>query len=87
MGSTAACVLIVGNRLYAANVGDSRAILCSEGKAIELTWDHNLSRTDEKLRIQAAGGLDVGKVCLYILKCLTFQYVGPRTFASDESVW
>jgi serine/threonine protein phosphatase PrpC len=39
-GSCALVVLIVGDMCYIANVGDSRAILCRNGKAINLSHDH-----------------------------------------------
>jgi protein phosphatase 2C family protein 2/3 len=61
-GSTAIMVLILGDRIYCANIGDSRAIISSEGRAIELSWDQNLSREDEKSRIKDNGGLEMGKV-------------------------
>jgi serine/threonine protein phosphatase PrpC len=41
MGSTAAAVVIDRDRLYVASVGDSRAYLVRDGKAIQLTSDHN----------------------------------------------
>jgi protein phosphatase 2C family protein 2/3 len=39
-GATACVVLIVGNRIFTANVGDSRAVLCRSGSALNLTFDH-----------------------------------------------
>jgi len=39
--------LIVGNKLYCANVGDARGILCRNGKAIDLSVDHKAKRADE----------------------------------------
>lgn len=39
-GATACCVLIIGNRIYCANVGDSRAVICRSQKAINLSFDH-----------------------------------------------
>jgi serine/threonine protein phosphatase PrpC len=39
-GATACITLIFGNRAYIANVGDSRAVLCRNGKAINLSHDH-----------------------------------------------
>ena len=55
-GSTAATVLLLGRRLFAANVGDSRVVLCrSGGQCVELTSDHKPSRPDEAARVRAAG--------------------------------
>ena len=39
-GATLVCVLVVGNRVFCANVGDSRAVLCRNAKAINLSLDH-----------------------------------------------
>lgn len=32
--------LVLGNKLVCANVGDARAILCRNGKALDLSIDH-----------------------------------------------
>ena len=55
-GSTGVIVLIVGDRIICANVGDSRAILSRKRKPICLSRDHKPSDPDEKLRIEEAGG-------------------------------
>ncbi|KAL6564399.1 hypothetical protein OROMI_015849 [Orobanche minor] len=71
-GSTAAIVLLVNGEFLVANVGDSKALLCSqkffshndndEGALLgeiyaeELTRDHHPDREDEKARIEAAAG-------------------------------
>ncbi|CAK9027783.1 unnamed protein product [Durusdinium trenchii] len=63
-GSTAVCAMLHGNpklgtalRLVLAHVGDSRAILCRAGQAVQVTEDHKPDRIDEKKRIERAGGL------------------------------
>ncbi|XP_023541902.1 probable protein phosphatase 2C 76 [Cucurbita pepo subsp. pepo] len=56
-GSTASTALLVGNHLYVANVGDSRAIISKGGEAIPLSEDHKPNRTDERRRIEKAGGV------------------------------
>eukprot|EP00930_Biecheleria_cincta_P072310 TRINITY_DN5971_c0_g2_i2.p1 TRINITY_DN5971_c0_g2~~TRINITY_DN5971_c0_g2_i2.p1 ORF type:complete len:511 (+),score=108.45 TRINITY_DN5971_c0_g2_i2:510-2042(+) len=63
-GSTAVCAMLHGNpklgtalRLVLAHVGDSRAILCRAGQAVQVTEDHKPDRLDEKKRIERAGGL------------------------------
>lgn len=43
-GATAVVVLIMGNKLVCANVGDARAVLCRNGKALDLSLDHKASR-------------------------------------------
>ena len=39
-GATAVVCVILGNKLICANVGDARAILCRNGKALDLSHDH-----------------------------------------------
>lgn len=55
-GSTACTVLVLGDKLYSANLGDSRAVLCRKGRAVDLTIDHKPGRPDERTRIAKAGG-------------------------------
>ncbi|MED6207544.1 putative protein phosphatase 2C 59 [Stylosanthes scabra] len=47
---------IVGDRLLVANVGDSRAVICRGGNAIAVSRDHKPDQTDERQRIENAGG-------------------------------
>nr|CDS26069.1 protein phosphatase 2C [Hymenolepis microstoma] len=42
--------------LYVANAGDSRAVLCRAGAAVELSEDHKPEDPPERARINAAGG-------------------------------
>lgn len=54
-GSTAVtAILINGQKLVVANVGDSRAVICKSGKAIQLSVDHEPSK--EKPDIESRGG-------------------------------
>lgn len=61
-GTTATIVLHRGDKLYVAHVGDSHGVLASKAagtaqvKAVSLTTDHKPTRTDERARIEAAGG-------------------------------
>lgn len=55
-GSTATTVLILGNRLYCSNAGDSRTVLCRNFSPIALSIDHKPARPDEAQRIRDAGG-------------------------------
>jgi len=55
-GSTVISCLIVNGVIYVANVGDSRAVLSSNGKAIPMSRDHKPNREDEKSRIEKLGG-------------------------------
>lgn len=64
-GTSAAVALIVNNKLYVANVGDSRALLCKTDKhgvhkVIQLSVDHDLTNEDELLRLENIG-LDLPK--------------------------
>ncbi|XP_058191474.1 uncharacterized protein LOC131308546 isoform X2 [Rhododendron vialii] len=71
-GSTATVILLADGKILVANVGDSKALLCSEefqspseAKASnglphfcakELTSDHHPDRDDERYRVESAGG-------------------------------
>ncbi|CAM9355359.1 unnamed protein product [Scytosiphon promiscuus] len=55
-GSTATTCLVMGSRLYMANVGDSRTVVCRGGKLWMASNDHKPSRADEQDRVQRAGG-------------------------------
>ncbi|GMH94028.1 hypothetical protein TrST_g4054 [Triparma strigata] len=61
-GSTCSAAIMFGNRLFAANVGDSRVVLCREGgNVIEMTNDHKPTRPDEAKRVREAGGFILHK--------------------------
>ena len=57
-GSCANVCLIVGDICYIANVGDSRAIMSSNGGTVvePLSKDHKPSEKDEYNRIISGGG-------------------------------
>ncbi|KAI3450353.1 hypothetical protein Pfo_007018 [Paulownia fortunei] len=56
VGSTAVVAVVTPHEIVIANCGDSRAVLCRNGKAVPLSTDHKPDRPDELSRIQAAGG-------------------------------
>lgn len=64
-GSTAVAVWVVSEdrldeeprrTVIAANVGDSRAVMCRNGAALDLTVDHKPNTDSEKARVEALGG-------------------------------
>eukprot|EP00916_Digyalum_oweni_P020299 GHVL01033837.1.p1 GENE.GHVL01033837.1~~GHVL01033837.1.p1 ORF type:complete len:511 (-),score=77.15 GHVL01033837.1:1011-2543(-) len=55
-GCAAVVVVVIGNHVWCANCGDSRAVLCRGGKALQLSRDHRPTELDEKKRIEDAGG-------------------------------
>lgn len=56
VGSAAVVAIVTPDKIIVANCGDSRAVLCRNGKAVPLSNDHKPDRPDELNRIQAAGG-------------------------------
>lgn len=56
VGSTAVVAIVTPQKIIVANCGDSRAVLCRNGKALPLSSDHKPDRPDELNRIQEAGG-------------------------------
>ncbi|XP_018607573.1 protein phosphatase, Mg2+/Mn2+ dependent, 1Nb (putative) isoform X1 [Scleropages formosus] len=55
-GSTVVAAMISPHRLYIANCGDSRAVLCRDGRVYVQTEDHKPFNPHEMERIQNAGG-------------------------------
>ena len=53
-GSTSCVVFLTEKKIYCANAGDSRAVLCRNGQQIELSEDHKPQNEDETKRIDAA---------------------------------
>lgn len=65
-GTTATVVLIYNNKLYVANVGDTRAFMCKTGpdnvlRVRQLSYDHTINDFGEQTRLKQAG-LDVDKI-------------------------
>ncbi|KAK2980946.1 hypothetical protein RJ640_025095 [Escallonia rubra] len=55
-GCTAVAALIVRNKLFVANAGDCRTILCRAGRAHALSKDHVASCLEERERVISSGG-------------------------------
>lgn len=91
-GSTAVSALIYNNTIYVANVGDSRAVLCSNGKAVELSSDHKPNRVDEHNRIINLGGEVVWHGCwrvqgvLALSRAMGDKKLAPYVIAEPEIV-
>lgn len=56
IGCTACVTIITESKIYVANIGDSRCVLCKGGIAINLSKDHKPELEEEKQRIEKAGG-------------------------------
>ena len=50
-GTTAIVVLMTKDKYFTANIGDSRAVLCRNGKAVPLSTDHKPDLPSEHNRI------------------------------------
>ena len=48
--------LLRGRDLFVANAGDSRCVVCRNGKAIDMSLDHKPEDAPELARILKAGG-------------------------------
>nr|CCA26976.1 protein phosphatase 2Crelated / PP2Crelated putativ [Albugo laibachii Nc14] len=68
-GSTCLLAVIRDNIVHIANVGDSRAIICThKGKYISLSRDHKPQVGEERVKIEARGGIVTGyPACFYAI--------------------
>ncbi|VDN90636.1 unnamed protein product [Brugia pahangi] len=55
-GTTACVVIVFKDKVVVGNAGDSRAVLCRDGMAVELSVDHKPEDDIERRRIETAGG-------------------------------
>ncbi|GMT18601.1 hypothetical protein PFISCL1PPCAC_9898 [Pristionchus fissidentatus] len=55
-GTTAVTIIVKNGVIYCANVGDSRAVISKNGRAVPLSYDHKPANENEAKRIVAAGG-------------------------------
>ncbi|XP_021748989.1 protein kinase and PP2C-like domain-containing protein isoform X1 [Chenopodium quinoa] len=91
-GCTAIAAFLVKNKLYIANAGDCRAILCRAGHAVALSRDHVASCLEERDRIIKAGGvvkwqLDtwrVGAAALQVTRSIGDDDLKPAVTAEPE---
>uniref|UniRef100_A0A182X5E1 protein-serine/threonine phosphatase n=1 Tax=Anopheles quadriannulatus TaxID=34691 RepID=A0A182X5E1_ANOQN len=80
-GCTAVVALLHGKDLYVANAGDSRCVVCRNGKALEMSFDHKPEDTVEYQRIEKAGGrvtLDAEEQMISALPDIEKITVGPE---------
>ncbi|XP_019762951.1 probable protein phosphatase 2C 21 isoform X2 [Dendroctonus ponderosae] len=59
-GCTAVVAILKERELYVANAGDSRCIVCRNGNAVEMSFDHKPEDAPERQRIMKAGGKVTG---------------------------
>eukprot|EP01089_Gocevia_fonbrunei_P004862 TRINITY_DN1493_c0_g1_i1.p1 TRINITY_DN1493_c0_g1~~TRINITY_DN1493_c0_g1_i1.p1 ORF type:complete len:266 (+),score=71.21 TRINITY_DN1493_c0_g1_i1:348-1145(+) len=55
-GTTAVTTVVLGNKLYVADVGDSRAVMWRDGKALRISLDHKPDLPSEEKRIRNLNG-------------------------------
>lgn len=75
-GATVVIALVHNNKLFVANVGETRALLCKTDdnsvlRVVQLTVDHSMNNEDELLRLSQLG-LDMNKL-------RNAQYLGNQT--------
>lgn len=83
-GTSAVVALVYRGRLYVANVGDSRALLCKTDnnqvlRVVQLSVDHDLRNEDELLRLSQLG-LDVESIRQGMFVSLHRSYLAKRRF-------
>lgn len=89
-GSTCVVAVVRGDNLVVANAGDSRAVLCRRGQAVEMSRDHKPMDEDERARITKAGGfVQEGRVngSLALSRAIgDLEYKQSRTLPPDQQI-
>jgi len=86
-GTTAAVVYLRGNKIYTANVGDTRILRCTQDKDIvtqRLTVDHRANDESEHRRIREVGGfVAAGRVngVVAVSRALGDNFLEPMVIA------
>jgi len=57
VGCAAVCVVVTKTHLVCANAGDAGAVLCRDGRTINLSSAHKPNTPSERRRIEASGGI------------------------------
>ncbi|XP_017258052.1 protein kinase and PP2C-like domain-containing protein isoform X2 [Daucus carota subsp. sativus] len=91
-GCTAVVALIVRDKLYVANAGDCRTILCRAGHSYALSRDHVASIPEERERVISSGGevkwqVDtwrVGPAALQVTRSIGDDDLKPAVTAEPE---
>ncbi|KAH8520307.1 hypothetical protein H0E87_001681 [Populus deltoides] len=73
VGSAAVVAVVSPDKIVVANCGDSRAVLCRNGKPLPLSSDHKPDRPDELNRIENAGGRVIYWDCPRVLGVLAMS--------------
>lgn len=89
-GTTAVCLLIVEDKIYCANIGDSRAVACINCECVPLSYDHKPENPQELKRILAAGGYVLGNRVngnLALSRAFgDFHYKGNDSLPADQQI-
>uniref|UniRef100_A0A7S2REK4 PPM-type phosphatase domain-containing protein n=1 Tax=Rhizochromulina marina TaxID=1034831 RepID=A0A7S2REK4_9STRA len=87
-GTTAIVMLLLdgGRRMFVSNVGDSAAVLCRGGQAVELSQSHKPDRPDEKERIAAANGWITEERELFMGQLHRMDLKDPKIRSAAEEV-
>ncbi|KAI5341895.1 hypothetical protein L3X38_009770 [Prunus dulcis] len=91
-GIPVAAAFIVGNKLFVANAGDCRTILCRAGHLFVLSKDHVASCLEERERVISAGEqvrwhVDNWRVGLAALQVCPFRYHDSFVMLSSKNVF
>lgn len=69
-GTTAVTLLLLDNYMIVSNVGDSEAVVCRDGKAVQLSTLHTPLNEDEKKRV---GKLSTYNIPFFYVSNITRQ--------------
>jgi len=88
-GTTCCAALFIDKKLYVANVGDTRAVLCKKNSTVRLSVDHTVKLVEEVQRVKDLGAEiidDRVKGMISVTRSIGDSFLHPYVIADPHTL-